>query len=187
MARITNYPPNEQIVRDYLVCGSMQKIAESYGVRRESLRDYVNRRPELKEALQSARLVYYAPEKVAERNKQSKRRWKNANPEKVRAYNRRWGKNQDPERRRFWNAYNRERRAGHEITAEILAVIPVEGQLCSYCGAVATSLDHVTPIANGGATTEDNLVPACKSCNSSKKDRSILMFLLSRKGGDAND
>lgn len=45
--------------------------------------------------------------------------------------------------------------------------------LCHYCGKKFTfkqlSMDHVVPLARGGRSTKDNLVPACKSCNTKKK------------------
>lgn len=40
---------------------------------------------------------------------------------------------------------------------------------CIYCGSTERlTLDHVVALASGGSHTEDNLVVACKSCNSSK-------------------
>lgn len=53
--------------------------------------------------------------------------------------------------------------------------------LCVYCLAPATTLDHVVPISKGGAHTRDNLVPACKRCNSAKHDKSLLVFLATRR------
>lgn len=45
------------------------------------------------------------------------------------------------------------------------------GGICSYgCGQVATTIDHVEPIANGGRTEPGFMVPACGPCNSAKKD-----------------
>ena len=45
---------------------------------------------------------------------------------------------------------------------------------CCYCGvklgAKATK-DHVIPLAKGGEFVKSNILPCCKSCNSSKKDR----------------
>jgi 5-methylcytosine-specific restriction endonuclease McrA len=51
---------------------------------------------------------------------------------------------------------------------------------CHYCqvhfGAldpVDVTIDHVEAISNGGPHTVENIVPACRSCNSSKRDREI--------------
>jgi hypothetical protein len=43
---------------------------------------------------------------------------------------------------------------------------------CVYCGKSSRSLtkDHVTPRAARGPTTMSNIVPACQSCNSRKRD-----------------
>lgn len=41
--------------------------------------------------------------------------------------------------------------------------------VCYYCGIKSKlTLDHITPLAKGGAHTLDNFVFVCKSCNSSK-------------------
>ena len=53
--------------------------------------------------------------------------------------------------------------------------------LCVYCMMSATTLDHIVPISSGGAHAKDNLVPACKSCNSRKHDKPLLVFLARRK------
>ncbi|WP_331736844.1 HNH endonuclease (plasmid) [Streptomyces canus] len=45
------------------------------------------------------------------------------------------------------------------------------GRRCAYgCGRSASSVDHIWPVARGGRSVPGNLVPACTSCNSSKKD-----------------
>jgi 5-methylcytosine-specific restriction endonuclease McrA len=50
--------------------------------------------------------------------------------------------------------------------AESLAAF---GGCCAYCGAAGfMTVDHVVPISAGGHHTRLNVVPACKSCNSSK-------------------
>ncbi|WP_157495360.1 LamG-like jellyroll fold domain-containing protein [Kutzneria sp. 744] len=44
--------------------------------------------------------------------------------------------------------------------------------MCSYCRvSSAQALDHVWPRIGGGDLTDDNLTPACRRCNSSKRDR----------------
>lgn len=46
------------------------------------------------------------------------------------------------------------------------------GGKCAYgCGRPASTADHVWPVARGGQSAPTNVVPACPSCNSSKKDR----------------
>ena len=46
-----------------------------------------------------------------------------------------------------------------------------DGGKCQYCGVTTDlTLDHVIPRSKGGRSTWDNLVTACKSCNSKKGD-----------------
>lgn len=63
---------------------------------------------------------------------------------------------------------------GAEAIAELF-----EG-LCAYCECAATSWDHLHPVAGGGKTEPGNIVPACASCNSSKKDRDVFDWMLVR-------
>ncbi len=54
-------------------------------------------------------------------------------------------------------------------------------QACCYCGSTANlSLDHLIPRLKGGADEADNLVWACRSCNSSKGASSLLAWMESR-------
>ena len=51
-------------------------------------------------------------------------------------------------------------------------VIYFEGE-CAYCGCTMhkgerLTRDHLEPVSRGGVTSQDNIVPACGSCNSSK-------------------
>jgi 5-methylcytosine-specific restriction endonuclease McrA len=45
------------------------------------------------------------------------------------------------------------------------------GHCCVYCGRKMQRLtmDHIVPLSKGGTNTASNIVPACMSCNSSKK------------------
>lgn len=47
---------------------------------------------------------------------------------------------------------------------------------CAYCGKPATDLDHVIPLVKGGPNVLTNLIPSCRSCNSSKNDNDILLW-----------
>jgi 5-methylcytosine-specific restriction endonuclease McrA len=44
---------------------------------------------------------------------------------------------------------------------------------CYYCkhsfAPAELTMDHIVPIARGGRSTKGNLVPACKHCNTKKK------------------
>jgi len=42
---------------------------------------------------------------------------------------------------------------------------------CQYCGAAALTFDHVIPKSRGGSHTWDNVVAACRRCNSRKENR----------------
>ena len=48
-----------------------------------------------------------------------------------------------------------------------------DGHRCAYCGAVATSLDHVVPRSRGGEHVWENVVAACARCNRLKADRLV--------------
>lgn len=43
--------------------------------------------------------------------------------------------------------------------------------VCGYCGAPATTVDHVVAKANGGTDDPSNLIACCKPCNSTKGAR----------------
>lgn len=46
---------------------------------------------------------------------------------------------------------------------------------CAYCGSKHNlTMDHVVPAAGGGLTEYYNIIPACKSCNSSKNAKDII-------------
>ncbi|MGH9845107.1 MAG: HNH endonuclease [Blastocatellia bacterium] len=54
-------------------------------------------------------------------------------------------------------------------------------QACCYCGSCDfLSVDHLIPTKRGGANTGENLVWACRSCNSSKCARDALEWLAER-------
>src|SRR5688572_32815460 len=60
------------------------------------------------------------------------------------------------------------------------------GPICAYCGVTYTSrsltLDHVTPRKGQSAyDRRDNLVLACKRCNTAKADKPFLVFLLAQR------
>lgn len=48
---------------------------------------------------------------------------------------------------------------------------------CIYCGMPFEEIDHVEPIALGGQTTLENVVPACETCNRSKGAKRLVDWL----------
>ena len=60
-----------------------------------------------------------------------------------------------------------------------------ERHFCSYCGRPAENWDHVEPWSQSHDNTVDNLVPACLSCNRSKGNRSLIVFLALFARGEA--
>jgi hypothetical protein len=57
---------------------------------------------------------------------------------------------------------------------------------CSYCGKQLTrftaTLDHITPVSEGGDNSADNLKTACLQCNSRKTARPLGDFLVETDG-----
>lgn len=51
------------------------------------------------------------------------------------------------------------------------------GENCVYCGKPANTVDHLIPKSKGGPDKNWNLVPCCKNCNSSKRDKDLADFL----------
>ena len=49
------------------------------------------------------------------------------------------------------------------------------------CGKPANTIDHVIPIARGGAHSIDNVVPACGFCNCSKGNKPLLIWMYEQK------
>jgi 5-methylcytosine-specific restriction endonuclease McrA len=50
------------------------------------------------------------------------------------------------------------------------AVFIRDRHTCQYCGAPAENLDHVLPRSRGGSHTWENVVGACRRCNTRKGD-----------------
>lgn len=51
------------------------------------------------------------------------------------------------------------------------AVFLRDGGRCQYCGSPAEDVDHVVPRSRGGEHRWENVVAACRRCNSWKQDR----------------
>lgn len=58
-------------------------------------------------------------------------------------------------------------------------LLEVHDNRCAYCleKSEKLTMDHIIALSKGGEHTQDNVVPACKSCNSSKHDRPIWVMV----------
>ena len=55
-------------------------------------------------------------------------------------------------------------------------------QACCYCGSNDNlSIDHLIPKAKGGADNAENMIWACRSCNSSKSAKDMLDWYLEKE------
>jgi 5-methylcytosine-specific restriction endonuclease McrA len=50
------------------------------------------------------------------------------------------------------------------------AVFARDGGSCQYCAGPAESIDHVVPRSRGGQHVWENVVAACRACNTRKRD-----------------
>jgi 5-methylcytosine-specific restriction endonuclease McrA len=53
------------------------------------------------------------------------------------------------------------------------AVFARDGHRCQYCGSAAENIDHIIPRSKGGPHAWDNVVAACRPCNTRKRDRML--------------
>lgn len=133
------------------------------------------------------RLCQHAHDKVSGGPERS-RRYYQAHREQIRERNREYFK-------RTYQArlpYSRQNSKMHRIRKRgaLGRVTPAEWQTlleqhqhaCAYCFKAFTVVnkptqDHVVPLIAGGTHTADNIVPACRSCNSRKQRRPLSTFL----------
>lgn len=130
--------------------------------RRKAWRAEYYQRPEVKVRMAAHQRAYRAAHPdIAEKRWED---WYAANPEKM-----------TEKRRRSDNA-RRSRKASvpNTLTREQWeAIKQAYGGRCAYCGERRERLtqDHVIPISKQGGTVAENIVPACRRCNSIKGNR----------------
>lgn len=71
----------------------------------------------------------------------------------------------------------------HDLTAAQWAALKVAWGGCAYCGAIGTPLqkDCVLPISRGGSYVLANVVPCCRSCNTSKCNSEVTTWMRRKK------
>ncbi len=112
------------------------------------------------------------------------RRWHEENREARNAASRQYAKD-NPE----WNRRKQHERRVKVQSGEVFQVTDRDWQRmlhryrysCYYCGGQTNmTADHVIAVDRGGRHSIGNLIPACKSCNSSKSDKTIMEWRLGR-------
>jgi 5-methylcytosine-specific restriction endonuclease McrA len=72
-------------------------------------------------------------------------------------------------------------RSQRKYKAVRLQVLSRDNHTCFYCNAEADTVDHIVPVSKSDDKSEaynpNNLVAACKRCNSSRGNRSQAAFL----------
>ena len=107
---------------------------------------------------------------------EASKRYRNAHPEKVASIKREQAK-RHPETIKENRSRRRARLANNGIyfvTKKDIARLLQ--QPCVYCGSKSEHIDHVIPIAKGGAHKVGNLVGACQSCNQRKSDKFVSVW-----------
>lgn len=110
-----------------------------------------------------------------ERAKEKIARWREANPDRVKEVSRRWQRDNPEAVRRS----TRRRRDLYEAACSFRftdrdwhRLLARHRHACAYCGAHGDlQREHVLPLSRGGYNGPGNFLPACSTCNKSKKDR----------------
>lgn len=71
------------------------------------------------------------------------------------------------------------RRNRHNSTGDLTAIqwqniLEIFDFKCAYCGSTEKlSMEHIVPVAKGGAFTKSNIIVACQHCNSSRGSKDL--------------
>ncbi len=151
-----------------------------YQTNREKIKNAVSQaRKENPELDKLRKKIYH--QKNAEKVRAKVQLWKKQNPEKV-AKNNKIFRKRHPERIAN-NAARRRKKIAQNGIFQILnkELKAIYASKCFYCGATESiEMDHVIPISRGGRHSIGNLVPACKTCNLSKRDKLLIEWKAER-------
>ncbi len=130
-----------------------------------------------------------------EKQREAEKRWRDANPDKQKAIDDRYLKNHPEKARAKVQKRNALKRAlpATFTDADWQRCLIYWLNVCAYCGkgpsmSQKTKVliqEHFIPITADGPYTPDNIVPACKSCNSQKQDIDPTEWLIRRFGEDS--
>lgn len=114
-------------------------------------------------------------QKNRKKSSASTNRWRRKNLERMRAYDKEYYRN-NPYKQISLNA--RRRAQKKKVVSDMsvgkwLEILKEYDNRCAYCFGAEHEVgvitqDHLIPLFHGGTDTSDNIIPACRSCNSSK-------------------
>lgn len=144
---------------------------EYYKKNEDRIRDYQKKwRKENEHILREYSSNYYESnkEKISRKNKE----YRKNNPDVVKiARNNR--------------KYRRKKLDSTLTTKEWEVIVKKFNNSCAYCGSKEKiTQDHFIPVYNGGEYTHNNIIPACKSCNSSKQEKNFFEWYRKHKTYD---
>lgn len=104
--------------------------------------------------------------------------WMKAHPEKIRAYYKRWSVENHETLRAIKAGRSAKYNASKFKFEDWLVILDVFGHCCAYClrNDRPLTMDHIIALTCGGPHEADNIVPACRSCNSKKGNRPVLFM-----------
>jgi 5-methylcytosine-specific restriction endonuclease McrA len=129
--------------------------------------------------------------KNQEMKKEERRKYRNKHPDKVNLTNRKYYASHSEYREQAMERWRKRRivelnAPGDGFTLKQWKELKSEyGHRCAYCNQVKPlQQDHVIPLSKGGRHESNNIVPACKSCNGSKRDTPLLIWMLQKRKDD---
>lgn len=168
--------------QEVLYCAHQRELGEKARREAEAQREAERRAAEARQAAKEARQIRQRELEARRLAAETARRVRKQELEELEEARRtaflRLGLDPDPPAAREMRAkaaVHRHARRARVRQARVTGPVPVavyvrlrQDQRCVYCGDMAGTVDHIVPLARGGYEHEDNLVPACSRCNSSK-------------------
>ena len=169
---------------EHLIANQRAYYAETRNVRQETARQYYrDHREECKAYKREHWPLFYANHR--DKSLAWSRQWYQRNKERRRHQNKMWAR-AHPEAVKAIIERRRATLQNAEINdltyKEWETILREYGYRCAYCFLSGPlSMDHIIPLSKGGDHTADNVVPACRSCNSSKGDKSLWAWELYKR------
>lgn len=160
---------------------------------KECKREYDKKRYQKnKEKVSQEKAIYYQKNKDKIQKRQLE--YYHSNPEKCRESEKNWRKN-NPTRRRMSCASSRTKKFDAETSLsenEWLSIKARFNNCCAYCGISESDhlkeygellhQEHVIPLVEQGPYCLGNILPSCRSCNSSKANHDFFEWYPKSKG-----